>query len=371
MTYEPLKNQFGPDVVTRIGEMIEEAWPTFDRRRYESLALDGFEELELTPRGRHISDALAQTLPDDRAEAMRILIRSLGPAGEGEKLTGMAAFLYLPHSIFVAEHGVDHFETAMEAQYEITRRFTSEFSIRTYLERFPDRTLARLREWASDPDVHVRRLVSEGTRPRLPWAGRLRAFQEDPAPVLELLERLKDDPEEYVRRSVANNLNDIAKDHPETVIEVTRRWASDADETLMKLIRHALRTLVKAGDPDALAVLGYTPESPVEVRGVTCTPSRAEIGGKVALVFEIENRSDAPAPVLVDFRVHFVKANGEAKPKVFKGSEFVIEPGAVESLRRTVSLRQHSTRTHYPGRHEVDVLVNGVVRPGTAFELEA
>lgn len=370
MTYEPLKNQFGPDVVTRIGRMVGGAWPDFDRSRFETLALDGFEALELTPRARHISDALAETLPPDRDEAMRILVESLGPAGEEERLTGMAGFLYLPHSIFVADHGTDHFETAMRAQYEITRRFTSEFSIRTYLERFPDRTLARLREWTSDPDVHVRRLVSEGTRPRLPWAGRLRAFQKDPAPVLELLEHLKDDPEEYVRRSVANNLNDIAKDHPGTVIEVTSRWAEGADANRMKLIRHALRTLVKAGDPDALAVLGYTADTPVRVRGVTCSPEEAEIGGKVQLVIEIENPSGDPAPVLVDFRVHFVKANGEAKPKVFKGAELVVEPGGLESLRRTVSLRQHSTRKHYPGRHEVDVLVNGVVRPGTAFVLK-
>lgn len=369
MTYEPLKNQFGPDVAVRIAEMVSAVWPAFDRKLFLALALDGFEELELTPRARHISEALARTLPADRAEAMAILTASLGPASEGEELTGMASFLYLPHVLFVADHGTDHFEEAMKAQYELTRRFTAEFSIRTYLEQYEAKTLARLREWASDPDVHVRRLVSEGTRPRLPWASRLRAFQEDPAPVLELLELLKDDPEEYVRRSVANNLNDIAKDHPDTVVAVARRWAVDADEPRMKLIRHGLRTLIKAGDPGALAVLGYSPDTPARVRSVTCSPTEASIGDKVSLSIEVENPSEADLPVLVDFRVHFVKANGEAKPKVFKGAEVVVAAGGSEVLRRTVSLRQHTTRTHYPGRHTVDVLINGAVHPGTTFEL--
>lgn len=371
MTYEPLKDQFGPDVAERIATMISRVWSDFDCRLFLELAHDGFEALELTPRARHIADALALTLPEDRAEAMRILVDSLGPVSEGEELTGMASFLYLPHSIFVADHGTDHFETAMHAQYEITRRFTAEFSIRTYLEKFPEKTLAQLRRWASDPDVHVRRLVSEGTRPRLPWASRLRDFQKDPTPVLELLELLKDDPEEYVRRSVANNLNDIAKDHPQTVIDVTGRWAEDADAARMKLIRHALRTLVKAGDPGALAVLGYSPDSPVRVAGVTCTPEKVAIGGKVSIVIEVENPTDGEAPALVDFRVHFVKANGEARPKVFKGAEVVIAARARETLRRTVSLRQHSTRTHYPGLHAVDVLVNGVPHPGADFLLTA
>lgn len=370
MAYEPLKNSFGPDVAVRIGEMVAAVWEDFDRDRFLEAAVTGFEELELTPRARHISDALALALPRDRAEAMRILVKSLGSESEAVDLTGMASFLYMPHVMFVADHGTEHFDVAMMAQYELTRRFTAEFSIRTYLELFEERTLARLWEWAHDSNVHVRRLVSEGTRPRLPWASRLRSFQEDPAPVLKLLEVLKDDPEEYVRRSVANNLNDIAKDHPGTVIEIAGRWEKDADANRMKLIRHALRTLVKAGDPAALEVLGYAADTPVEVRDVTCTPDEVPIGGKVALRIEVANPSTSDAPALVDFRVHFIKANGQARPKVFKGVEMVVEAGGEVVLRRTVSLRQHTTRKHYPGRHEVDVLVNGVPRPGSAFELK-
>ena len=169
----------------------------------------------------------------------------------------MAAFLYMPHLFFVARHGLDHFEDSMRAQHALTQLFTAEYSIRAFLEKHPGATLARLREWTADPSHHVRRLVSEGTRPRLPWAPRLRAFQKDPRPVLELLELLKDDPELYVRRSVANNLNDIGKDHPALLTAVAKRWLRGASPERRWIVSHALRSAVKRADAGALGALGY------------------------------------------------------------------------------------------------------------------
>ena len=197
---EPLKNSFGPDVAIRIGDLIQRVHPAFDRETFLSAALTGFQDLELTDRARHISKALAETLPQDRVLAIEILLDSVKPENLEEKLSGMESFLLLPHVFFVAEHGLECFEASMGAQYELTKRFTAEFSIRSFLMRYPGETLERLQLWATDPNVHVRRLVSEGTRPRLPWAPRLKQFQEDPGPVIELLEVLKDDSEEYVRR---------------------------------------------------------------------------------------------------------------------------------------------------------------------------
>ena len=269
---EPLKNSFGPDVPVWVADVIEAVFPDFEREVFLQVALDGYDDLELTPRARHISKALAQVLPPDRDHAIRILIDSVGPEIGSNELTGMQSFRHLPFVFFVADEGLDCFETSMRAQYELTKRFTAEFSIRAFIERDPDKTLARLAEWARDPNVHVRRLVSEGTRPRLPWAPRLRGFQEDPSPVLELLEVLRDDPEEYVRRSVANNLNDISKDHPERAVDVVERWWVDAGEDRRRLVRHALRTLVKAGNARAIAVLGYGADSPIVIRSVTCSP---------------------------------------------------------------------------------------------------
>lgn len=368
---EPLKNSFGPNVPKRIAAMIGATEPSFDQSGFIESCLDGFESMELTERARHISVALGSHLPADRSRALAIIVASLGPEIGDSELTGMDGFVYLPFVFFVADHGLDHFDASMNAQYELTKRFTAEFSIRAFLERYPERTLARLSSWAQDPNVHVRRLVSEGSRPRLPWAPRLRSFQADPGPVVELLELLKDDPEEYVRRSVANNLNDIAKDHPELVVEIARNWWADADAQRRKLIRHGLRTLIKQGDPGALDILGYGPDSPVRISAVRVEPPQVEIGSKVRIQIDLENPSTTEGGGLVDLIVHFVKANGSTSPKVFKGAEVTLAAGETTTVSKTVSVKQHSTRTHHPGRHRVEVQLNGEAVPGGHFELEA
>ena len=366
---ELLKNSFGPDVPVRIADMVEGVFHDFDRESFLQAALKGYGDLELTPRARQISAALAQVLPSDRDRAIDILVESLGSQVGSSELTGLETLFYLPFVFFVADHGLECFETSMRAQYELTKRFTAEFSIRAFIERYPNETLERLAEWAHDPNMHIRRLVSEGTRPRLPWASRLRSFQKDPSPVLELLEVLRDDREEYVRRSVANNLNDISKDHPELVVEVTSRWWSDASEDRRRLVRHALRTLVKAGHAEALAVLGYSAVSPIEVRAVTCTPEVIEIGDKVRIEVDLANPSDEDARAMVDLRIYFIKASGSISPKVFKGRALTVKAGGVATVRKSVSLAQHTTRKHYPGSHRVEVMLNGVAHPGDDFEV--
>ncbi len=368
---EPLKNSFGPDVPRRLADMIGAADSGFDKAGFVGKCLDGFESMELTARARHISEALADHLPSNRARALAIIVESLGPEIEEAELTGFDSFLYLPFVFFVADHGIDHFEEAMHAQYELTKRFTAEFSIRAFLERYPDATLDRLHRWTTDDNVHVRRLVSEGSRPRLPWAPRLRSFQADPSPVIELLETLRDDPAEYVRRSVANSLNDIAKDHPDVVVDIADRWWDGASADRKRLVRHGLRTLIKQGHPGALAVLGYGPDSPVRVEAVRVLPSAVRIGGSVRIEVDLENPSSVEAGALVDLIVHFVKANGSTSAKVFKGAEVNLVAGAGTTVSKSVSLRQHSTRTHHPGRHEVEIQLNGTVLPGAGFELTA
>ena len=257
---EPLKNRFGPEVPKRIAATISAVHPQFDSRGFIAAVLDGFEALELMPRARHIAAALRRFLPKDYSRAANILIDSLGPKLERDAGNGMAPFFYLPHVFYVAAHGLDHFELSMRAQYELTQRFTAEFSIRPYLIHHPQRTLKTLATWSEDASVHVRRLVSEGTRPRLPWAMRLPAFQRDPQPVLALLERLKDDPELYVRRSVANNLNDIGKDNPDALLKTAARWLKNAPAPRAALVRHALRSSIKAGDQMLLMSNGVKSE---------------------------------------------------------------------------------------------------------------
>ncbi|MGA9521684.1 MAG: DNA alkylation repair protein [Myxococcaceae bacterium] len=363
-----LKDFFDEDVVRRIGGMIRGVWPSFPEHEFVEKASDGLERLELLERGRHIMRALRETLPDDPERAMDILVRSAGEELKGVDGNGMAPFLYLPHVMFVAEYGLDHFDASMQAQHALTKRFTCEFSIRAFLERAPERTIEVLRGWADDPSPHVRRLVSEGTRPRLPWARRLPAFQKNPAPVLELLELLKGDAEEFVRRSVANNLNDIGKDHPDLLVETCARWLEHASPDKKRLVRHALRSLVKKCHPGALALMGAGSSKGVRVRG-TVQPARVCIGGKVEVAVEVENRSREDRNMVVDLAVHFVKANGAARPKVFKLRNVALAPGEAAALRKTITLRQLTTRAHHPGEHRVEILLNGRADPIGVFLL--
>lgn len=349
--------------------MIVAVEPEFPVEGFVADALDGFEELELTPRARHIARAMAHQLPADYERAADILVRSLGPPIEGDELTGMDAFLYLPHVFFVAEQGLDHWEASMRAQYELTQRFSAEYSIRAFIDHEPERTLAQLREWTADPSPHVRRLVSEGTRPRLPWAPRLQRFVIDPAPVLELLELLKDDPALYVRRSVANNLNDIGKDHPDVLVKTCRSWSSDASDERWWVIRHALRSAVKRGDASALAVLGFSDPGAAELSGLEITPARPHIGDTVRVSFELRNSGAERARFNADLRVHFVKASGRSGPKVFKVREVELDTGASVTLSKSISLQQRTTRTHHRGEHLVEVVVNGVPTPAGSFRI--
>lgn len=356
---EPLKNQYGTDVPQKIAGMIAAQHPRFPSAAFLKDALNGYDALELMPRARHITRALRQHLPADYAKAVEILLASMGPKlGETENL-GMGVFMYLPHVFFVAEYGLDHFELSMRANYELTQRFTAEFSIRPYLMRHPEKTLARLEQWTQDKSPHVRRLVSEGTRPRLPWAPRLPAFQKDPRPVLKLLELLKDDHELYVRRSVANNLNDIGKDNPDLLVKTARRWMKGASENRAWLVKHGLRTAVKRGEMGALKILGFEESTTAKVRNVSITPKRARAGGEVTVAFDVVNTASKPQRILVDFRIHFVKANGKTGAKVFKLKSLDLGPKESTRVGKKVSLAEMTTRKHYAGEHKVDALING------------
>lgn len=258
----PLKGLLGEEAVDCLAHNIGAVHRSFPGDAFRASALDGLEPLGLLERGQHLSRALRQHLPADYSAAVEVMLASLTPPVARTDELGLAVFFYLPHVSFVAEYGhdpagnrgQDPFEISMRAQYELTRRFSAEFSIRSFIVRQQSRTLAQLLEWTRDPDPHVRRLCSEGTRPRLPWASRIPAFIDDPSPVLPILDALKDDGELYVRRSVANHLGDIAKDHPDLAFDLCARWLAGASTERKWLIRHALRHPAKKGDREALSL---------------------------------------------------------------------------------------------------------------------
>jgi 3-methyladenine DNA glycosylase AlkC len=357
---DALKTFFSPALVRRLASSIVEVHAAFAAKAFERDACKGLESLELVARGRHIAAALQRHLPPGYVDAVDVLLRSLGPVHVGDELegVGMAPFFYLPHVIFVATHGLEDFDVSMRAQYEITQRFSCEFSIRPYLERYPEETLAVLRRWARDPSPHVRRLVSEGTRPLLPWATRVRWLLATPEKVLPLLEQLRDDPASVVRRSVANHLNDLSKSRPDLVCDIAERWLDGASAQRSALVKHALRSAVKRGNKRALAILGYGGAPRVELQDIRFEPRRVAIGGKTRISFSLRATAKRQQTLAVDLVVHFVKARGQTSPKVFKVAS--VELGRdVVSVGKNISLAVHTTRKPNAGRHSVEALING------------
>jgi 3-methyladenine DNA glycosylase AlkC len=355
-----LKDFFEASVVAAIAGSLRRAYPPFDERRFTAQCLDGLAERELVARGAHIAEAMRAQLPEAYCQAVEVVLGSLD--FDLATPSSMAAFRYLPHTIFVSTYGLEDPETSMRALHELTQRFTAEFAVRPFLERYPAATLARLATWASDPSEHVRRLVSEGTRPRLPWGSRLRAFVVDPTPVLALLELLRDDPARYVQRSVANNLNDIGKDHPELVVDVCRRWLVGAPEARRWIVTHALRSLVKRGHRPALDVLGVGARPRIRI-GAVELPRRVKIGKPMTLAFELASTGTRVQELVVDFAVHFVKASGATAPKVFKLRRVSLGQAERVRFQTTVSFANMTTRKHYPGSHVIEARINGMAFP--------
>lgn len=364
-----LRDIFDTELLASLAKDLQAAHPALKPKRFVQEALRGLEDLELTGRAKHIALVMHQHLPQPFPKAAAVLTRSLGPVAEADRDQGLSSLRYLPYVFYVQAYGLSHFEQAMRFQYELTKRFTAEWSIRAFLERYPEATYKQLEKWSKDPSVHVRRLVSEGTRPRLPWASRLVAFQKDPKPVLRLLERLKDDPERYVQRSVANNLNDIGKDHPELLVKTCRAWKKGASADRQWIIKHALRSLVKKGHPGALELLGVGAAPKVRIESITIEPKRPKLGGEVRFSLTLVSKAKAAQALMVDYAVHFVKANGRTNPKVFKLKRLSLKAGESARLSAKVSLADLSTRRHYPGRHPLELIVNGVRFPLGAFAL--
>ena len=366
---DTLKTFFSASLVRRLAADLARAEPTFPVDRFVKDACKGLDALELLDRGRHIARALGAYLPTSYPEAVDVLIRSLGPEHATDELigAGMAPFFYLPHTLFVAERGLEHFDLSMAAQYELTKRFSAEGSIRPYIARDPERAFATLRSWTKDGNAHVRRLVSEGTRLRLPWAQRVAWLDANPERVLELLELLKDDPSTMVRRSVANNLNDLGKVRPELLTRTAAAWLEDASPERRALVEHAWRSAVKRGNQTALRLLGYGKKPSVKLEAVKFEPPRVTIGGRVAMRFTLRSTSRQPQDLLVDVAVHFVKARGATAAKVFKIGRFELGPRRQVDLRATFSLAVHTTRKPNPGTHAVDVIVNGTAMAAGAF----
>jgi 3-methyladenine DNA glycosylase AlkC len=360
---EPLKNSFSPALVRGLADDFARVQRGFQHAAFLRQATDGLEQLELMDRARQVCTALGDHLPSDYGKALAVLVASLGPPLTVTAGFGMTVFRYLPHSQFIAEHGPrhpQHLDASLAALHALTQRFTAEWAIRPFIERHEDATMRALTRWVTDDSVHVRRLVSEGTRARLPWAGRLKRFQQDPSPTLTLLDRLVDDPELYVRRSVANHLGDIAKDHPDLAVATAKRWVATHDTAERRWIAtHGLRSLAKQGHSGALSLLGVGERPQLTLSSVSITPRRPRIGGRVVIGATLTATGKRSQDLRVDLVVHYAKAKGGTGAKTFILERVHLEPGSDLVIEHPLKLADLTTRVHHPGEHRVELLVNG------------
>lgn len=361
---EPLKNLLHPGVVIAIADQLDRNTDTFDREKFLALAGDGLEALELMQRSLKIRDALVETLPQAFPEAAAILTASLPQEG----VSGIAGWSLLPISQYIALRGLEDFDLSLSLLRALTPHFTSEFGIRVFIDRDQDRALATIGTWTGDANHHVRRLASEGTRPRLPWAMRLPKLVRDPEPILPILTALLDDPEDYVRRSVANSLNDIAKDHPDKVAGFVAAHIGNASPERRQLLRHASRTLLKQGHPAALSNFGFAAPAGIEAK-LLLDRSEIVLGESLNLRLAVSHDAETSQKVMIDYAVHHRKANGTTSPKVFKWTSAMLAPGASIEIEKRHAIRPITTRRYYPGAHRIVVLVNGQEAAEAGFDL--
>jgi 3-methyladenine DNA glycosylase AlkC len=372
---DAFKHLLSPALVRLAAAQFARVLPRFPRTRFETRVLDGFEALEMKARAMRIADALESTLPGDFARAASAIEATLAPVRGDEALSelragevGLAGWIVWPLGEFVARRGLGEPDRALASLRELTQRFSAEFAIRPFLLAHPQHSFDTLAGWTSDPSPHVRRLVSEGSRPRLPWGMVLKPLVADPSPTLPLLEALQDDPSDYVRRSVANHLNDIAKDHPALVADWLERHLPGAGRERRALLRHASRTLVKRGDRRVLAAWGLD----TRLRGtavLSVAPARIRLGETLAIELSLASSARKPQTLAIDYVLHHVRADGGTSPKVFKGWNLVLAAGEQRVLQRRHPVRPITTRRYYPGRHRIEVQVNGRVVAEAGFDL--
>jgi 3-methyladenine DNA glycosylase AlkC len=369
---EPFKNAFSYPNSRRIAEALKRAHPAFSLPRFSKGLETALEPLELKQRMHLIADRVEAGLPAHPPELFSILAKTL--ATDEADTRGLRGFLVWPLTEIVARRGLapEHFAESMQLFSKMTKCFTAEFAIRPFLRVHRERTLEQLHAWCEHPDEHVRRLVSEGSRPLLPWGGNLPELLESPHPTLKLLEKLHRDPSDYVRLSVSNHLNDFSKHHPELVIETLTRWqkANPDDPRLAKLARHACRTLLKSGHPGALEFHGYGSAKLLEIEIFELAKNSVTLGGHLDYRLVVRNSSRRPLRVMFDYAVLHRKANDTLSPKVFKGRTRELAAGARWEITGRHSVKPITTRVYHAGMHGFEPRLNGRAFPALEFMLK-
>ena len=357
---EKLKDLFfTTSFVTQLGDAIQRVNPDFDKEEFSSLVFEAqWENRALKEKMRHITRCLHTTLDKEFPQALEILT---------EVAPSFSGFDSMVFPDYVECYGLDHWDLSLPALAFFTTLCSSEYAVRPFLDQDPQRAMEYLYAWAEDENDHVRRLASEGCRPRLPWGMALPKFKKDPSLILPLLEKLKDDPSEYVRRSVANNLNDISKDHPELVLDLCERWYGHSTNTDW-IVKHACRGLLKAGNLRAMQLFGFADPTHIDVQSLVLDRTTMAIGEELQFTFDLRIDELTPTLVRLDYIIDYARPSGKSPRKVFRLRQATLDPGS-HTIAKVHCFADHSTRKHHPGQHKISIVVNGVEKAKAAFQL--
>lgn len=368
-----MKNGLGLPAIKRISKALAQTTilqNTFDSHAFIQAATGPLKSLELKERVQHLIEVLHQFMPEDFEQTIACLLELPDVWDFGDPDDALRGFAAWPIIDYIGHYGVDQPAVSLPALRALTHMFSAEFAIRPFLLNHPELCHQHFEAWVKDESEHVRRLVSEGTRPRLPWGIQLKPYIKDPSDNLPWLDVLKDDDSLYVRRSVANHLNDISKDHPQVVIDQCRAWYPNSNDDVKWLIKHATRSLVKAGHPDVFELLGHS--KTIKITNVTLQLAKQKLTLGESLEFELnlESASNQSQSMVVDFSIHFVKANGRTSAKVFKWKTVTLEPNQSLRLNKAHAIKAITTRRYYSGEQTLEVLVNGKPIAQQSFHLK-
>ncbi|RUT35524.1 DNA alkylation repair protein [Paenibacillus zeisoli] len=356
---EAMKDKYSRAFFEQFVPIVKGAYSAFDEHNFLNLIYDdAWEGRELKQRIRHVAVTLTRTLPHNYEEAIDILT-GIAPQCRG--------FEYLFFPDFVELNGLEHYDTSVRALEQFTVYSSAEFAVRPFIIQDPGRMMQQMRQWATHENEHVRRLATEGCRPRLPWGISLALFKQDPHPILPILNALKEDSSEYVRKSVANNLNDISRDHPRLVLDIAEEWYGHNPLTDW-IVRHGLRSMIKKGDPEALALFGLGDCTSLNVQALNVMDERVAVGDDLHFSFEIVNQSDEPRKVRIEYEIGYMRSNGKLSPKRFKLSEKMYNTGLTTTMKKH-SFKPITTRKYYSGEHRLAIIVNGQEMASVPFEL--
>lgn len=362
---ELMKNQYyNRNTIHELAAHIKAVYPVFQADNFIADIMDEtWDALELKARMRKITIQLGKHLPPDYEQALDVLDRVVAsyPTEHNDN-----ALIYFPD--FVEVHGQEehHWNLSMAALERYTQLSTAEFAVRPFLLRDEARMMAQMAAWAGHANEHVRRLASEGCRPALPWGQALPRFKKEPSPVLAILERLKTDPSLYVRKSVANNLNDISKTHPELVANIAKQWYGRHEHTDW-IVKHGCRTLLKNGNREVLSIFGYHDAGSVDVSGFALGATSVCLGAEMIFSFAVSTKETTK--IRLEYGIDYVKASGKRNRKIFQISEMTINANQERTYTKSHSFADLSSRKHYPGTHSITLLVNGAERGTLDFTL--